>query len=456
MTRQDATAPSIQAAPNTFRGALRHIGPGIIISANIVGSGELIVTTQLGASAGFILLWFILFSCFIKVFVQIEIGRYTISEGRTSLDALNRMPGPRLIVSWVLWLWLLMFLGLFFQMSGMIGSLASLVSPDGPAHVLTAILAAGSCAVLLAVGRYRIVERLSTVMVALFTIGTVAALVALQWTVYRVTGADLAEGLALGTPASFTMAFAAFGVTGIGAGELLYYPYWCLEKGYARHVGPRDDTPQWQARARGWIRVLQIDAWVSMAIYTIGTVAFYLLGASVLHARGLKVSNTELVPALSQMYRDAFGPIGLYVFLLGAFMVLYSTVFVSTASNARLLSDAAGLFRILRFRDAEHRARVTRAACVAIPVIVLVIALVFRAPVTLVLIGALGQALMLPFLGLAAVWFRHRVTHPVLRSGVPGTLLLWGAFASFCLLGAYQAWTELARVVSTSSGGPTG
>ena len=38
-------------------------------------------------------------------------------------------------------------------------------------------------------------------------------------------------------PASFTVAFAAFGIIGVGASELIYYPYWCLEKGYARHIG---------------------------------------------------------------------------------------------------------------------------------------------------------------------------------------------------------------------------
>ena len=57
--------------PRTLAGRLREIGPGIIVSGAIVGSGELIVTTKLGAEAGFVLLWLILFSCVIKVFLQI-------------------------------------------------------------------------------------------------------------------------------------------------------------------------------------------------------------------------------------------------------------------------------------------------------------------------------------------------------------------------------------------------
>jgi hypothetical protein len=40
----------------------------------------------------------------------------------------------------------------------------------------------------------------------------------------------------------------------------MIYPYWCLEKGYGAAVGRRDDTPEWAARARGWLRLMQLDA----------------------------------------------------------------------------------------------------------------------------------------------------------------------------------------------------
>ena len=54
-----------QEAPTTFNGIRKQLGPGLIISANIVGSGELIVTTKLGADVGFIMLWFIILGCLI-------------------------------------------------------------------------------------------------------------------------------------------------------------------------------------------------------------------------------------------------------------------------------------------------------------------------------------------------------------------------------------------------------
>ena len=69
-------------------------------------------------------------------------------------------------------------------------------------------------------------------------------------------------------------AVTVFGGTGVGSGELVMYPYWCIEKGYARFTGARDAMPGWKGRANGWIRVMGIDILNSLLIYTFATVAF--------------------------------------------------------------------------------------------------------------------------------------------------------------------------------------
>ena len=43
------TKTETQEPPKNFKGILKQLGPGLIVSANIVGSGELIVTTKLEA-----------------------------------------------------------------------------------------------------------------------------------------------------------------------------------------------------------------------------------------------------------------------------------------------------------------------------------------------------------------------------------------------------------------------
>ncbi len=443
--KEPETSP-VQEPPSSLWGILRSIGPGLIISANIVGTGELIMTTKLGAEAGFTLLWFVLFSCFIKVFVQVELGRYALAEGVGSLHALNRLPGPRLrSVSWILWIWMVMYVGTLFQMSGMVVGIADLLDGFTPLadHALWAILTAASIAVLLAVGRYGFIERGSMAMVAFFTLSTVAAVGALQWTPFRIGAGDLGRGLGFGLPSNLTTAFGAFAITGVGASELIFYPVWLLEKGYARRVGPRDGSPEWTARARGWLRVMKVDAWTSMVLYTAATVAFYLLGAAVLHAQGRKVEDATLVSSLSQMYRQSFGPWGVGIFYVGAFMVLYSTAFVSTASNGRLFADVTGLLRIFDYRTPEDRQRIVRFAVIGIPCFLLALYFLWSKPVTLVTIGAVAQGVMLPFLGLAALHFRHRQTSADLRPGRAWTAFLWTSVIAMMAVGVYSAGRPL-------------
>src|SRR3954467_3110909 len=425
--KSDPPAPC--PAPRGFGGVLSQVGPGLILSAIIVGSGELIVTPKLGAEEGFKLLWFIILGCVLKVFVQIELGRYAVTRGKTTLEALNTLPGPRLVVSWVLWLWLAMYVCLVPQVAGMVGGVATSLQLGGAKVSVTAlaILIGTSCAILLIIGRYRLVETASTLMVAVFTVTTMIAVGALQFTPFAVTGTQVASGLSFDLPESLVTAFGAFGIIGVGASELIYYPYWCLEKGYGRRVGPDDGSAEWKERARGWLRVMRIDAWISFFIYTTATVAFYVLGAAILHAKQLKVESNQMIETLSQMYRGSFGGWSLWLFLLGAIAVLYSTIFGATASNARLFADALSIFGVKKYRDNEERVRWVKLGCVLLPIAFTGVFLIFGNPVTLVFWGAIAQGLMLPFLAGAALYFHFTNRHLDLRANA---LFLGGVVAA--------------------------
>ena len=62
----------VEEPPQTFSDSLKRIGPGIILAASIVGSGELIATTTLGAQVGYTALWVIVF-CAIATFVILRV-----------------------------------------------------------------------------------------------------------------------------------------------------------------------------------------------------------------------------------------------------------------------------------------------------------------------------------------------------------------------------------------------
>ena len=186
---------------------------------------------------------------------------------------------------------------------------------------------------------------------------------------------------------------------------------------------------------------MRIDAWVSMVIYTSATVAFYLLGAALLREGGL--SDKGMIVDLSKMFKP-LGQAGFSIFLAGAFVVLFSTLVSATASNARLLVDGMGLYKLKTVDTEEERLGLVRICCIIIPMLCAGLYIIVGAPVSMVLMGGVAQALMLPFLAAAALYFRYRKTDQPLRPGNAWTIMLWISALAMAAVGIYQLITKIA------------
>jgi Mn2+/Fe2+ NRAMP family transporter len=578
---------SIENPPTTLRATLRRLGPGLIIAGSIVGSGELIATTKTGAQAGISLLWLIVVGCVIKVFVQIELGRHTITHGETTLSALNTLPGPRWRINWVLWFWFAMMIAGLGQLGGIVGGVGQSLAmalpltgdyrkaiavpsakelerylhrkaehdaaggdlsrlsatqrrrlrasleyfehptygvlhrPDRAERVAEALQAvdqlrlarqqydqatqalqaaqaeadpdrlraaqqqaqqaanayaaaqrqvrtllepwtwddkvwaavtALATIALLFRGRYVLVQNVSTVLVVTFTLVTIGNVLALQMhEKFSLTWSDLLRGFGLPEATAdvqpLATALMTFGIIGVGATELIAYPYWCLEKGYARFTGPRADDDGWARRARGWMRVMHVDAFVSMVIYTVATVAFYLMGVTVLYRQGLDPEGMRMVGTLSEQYVPVFGQYASWLFLIGAVSVLYSTFLVANAGHGRMYTDSFKILGVLDPHDPRTHQRSLAFFAVLLPLIAIGIYCTGADPVQLVLFGAFMQALMLPILGCAAVYFRYRKSDVRLRPGTTWDVLLLLSCVGLFIAGGWLAWNELSKLL---------
>lgn len=433
--------------PRRLGETLRRIGPGIILAASIVGSGELIATTVLGAKVGYVALWVIVLSCLIKPLVQAELGRYTIASGQPSLESFDQLPGPRWKVSWAVWGWALMASMTLFQVGAMYGGLSqvmNLLVPAVPVKAWVLVFLAITLALLLG-GGYGRIERLAMVKVGLFTLLTfMAAVLLMRRTDFHF--ADLKAGLTFDLPGDgIATAAAVFGITGVGTAELFMYPYWCVEKGYARYAGKYEDTPAWRARAAGWVRVMHVDILASMFVYTVATLAFYLLGAGILHATGALPGERNTIQALSKIYTDTLGDWSRPVFYVGAVVTLYGTIFAATAAHSRMFSDAARVMGFYRRDDYAARVRFRRGFVVFLAVVPAVLYFVFEAPVKMVQMGGQAQLIMLPVAALGTIWLRHRRLPRGLRPGWLTTALLWLCGAVIFAFAAYSLLRPLFR-----------
>ena len=522
--------------PKSFFGILSYLGPGLIIAASIVGSGELIATTLTGARGGLSLLWLIILGCVVKVFAQIEIGRFTVSTGIPTLSALNTVPGPRISGrgNWLVWYWFFMWFCSIGQLGGIVGSVGqvlSIVQPlttqgadyktignletqiklasvksrsaspqekeamaleskniqqqlDGLKRDYLAKYASGSgksqsneelvtsmsvaglprpmddrywavpvaiiTAALLFYGGYSLVQSASTAMVAIFTLVTLATVIGLQakpdWSI---SASEWLQGLSFGLPEgdklkALTTALATVGIIGVGAAELIQYPYWCIEKGYAKHTGPDDGSNAWLERARGWLKVMHYDIWVSMLIYTTATIGFFVLGAGILHRSGIQPEESKLIQTLSAMYEPVLGSWAPPIYLFGAFMVLYSTYYVANASHARTFTDGLSILNLVG-RDQVSQGRMIKFLSALFPMLCLLVYWVLPSPAWLVLISGSAQAVMLPMLGFAALYFRYYKTRRELHGSKWIEIGLWISVALLFVIGLTNLYLEMSK-----------
>ena len=441
------TPENVIEPPTDLLGTLKRLGPGFVLSASIVGSGELIATTLFGATVGFICLWLILFSCLVKVAVQIEFGRYTIYSGKTSMQALNELPGPTFKkAGWAVWSWFVIQLMKTLQAGGVIGGVA-LVSSElmrlGPqSDYLWTIIAATIAAIVVFRGIYAPIEKWSIIMIGLFTILTIFSIVALQWTPFAISTHEIISGFGFTLPAGVLLiALGAFSITGVGGDEILAYNYWLIEKGYASFTGPEPETEvereAWFARAKGWIRVMQLDAGLSMVCYTLVTGLFYLLGAAILNRQGLIPEQQELVPVLSRMYTDTLGAWAETSFLIGALVVLFSTLLASLAAWSRLFSDAFGRFGWINFENAEQRKKSIAFLSIVFPVIWSLLYFTFKAPGLMIIIGGSMTTLILFIVVYAALVMRYRWLPEELKPSRSFDLILWLSCLAIAAAGVY-------------------
>ncbi len=577
-TTPDSTSVNsdIQEPPTSFGGIFRKLGPGLIIAASIVGSGELIATTKTGAQAGISLLWLIVVGCVIKVFVQIELGRVAISQGETTLTSLNRVPGPRLVVSWIIWYWLIMMIVGFGQLGGIIGGVGqamALARPltgdyveaikypseaelkryiawdddqtnnrgdrlgelsleqqkrvtraqdvietrlaklnqDSPGRAektlqlvrnlierekdakakedageefnkndilgvekaavkktlkpwtwddkYWSVVVAVMTIVLLVRGKYGLIQNVSTFLVVGFTFITIGNVLALQFKPeFAMSAGEIFAGLMQLLPEAgvkppdlpywelkqpLATALATFGIIGVGATELVAYPYWCIEKGYARYTGPKTNDEAWYRRANGWINVMKWDAFASMLIYTIATLAFFFMGVAVMYQNGLDPEGMRMVSTLLEQYVPVFGDYAKWLFLVGAIAVLYSTYLVANAAWTRVYTDAFKVFGLMsRDNEKSHNQSILVLAIV-LPLISMSLWCSGINPVKLVLLSGLMQAIMLPMLGFAALWFRFTKTEKPIRPGRAWDGCLIISCIGLLIAGAWGVYSKL-------------
>jgi hypothetical protein len=269
---------------------------------------------------------------------------------------------------------------------------------------------------------------------------------------YSISATELGSGFTVQFPSQAVLfaAIAAFGITGVGGDEIMAYNYWLIEKGYARHTGPRPPVSDrqaheaWLARARGWIRVMTLAAVFSMVCYTLVPVLFYLLGAAVHHQlHGELKDGDKLLSALSLLYTETLGPWAKFVFMIGAVVVLYSTLLAALGAWTRLFADAFSHIGIGNFHDPASRRKAIAIGSFIIPTIWGILYFAIAKPKFMILVGGFITAIILLLVLFAAFVMRYRWLPVKLRPNRVDDLACWLSAAASAFAGVRSVGVEL-------------
>ena len=425
----------MQEAPKTFLERLKFIGPSVVVTGSVVGSGSIVMTPLLGAAAGFMLLWWLLLSMWSKPIIQAEIARYIVVSKKTFLEAFADMPGFKTTIqgkttSWLVWF---MFIGVIPSIAGM-GGLAGAVAEAGNTmfpFLTVEIWVVISCLVtwmLLYFGSYKSLEKTLLVMVLFFSFMTMIIAIAMQSTDYQVSIAQVSSGLSFSFPSGYLpLALAVFGFTGISYGEIMAYTYWCLEKGYAENSGNNVEE------TKHWIKTMQTDVWVTVFFITLGTLPFFFLGAGVLYnipelQQALATSSfwdIDVISSLQNMFSLVLGGWAKWLFIVLAFFVLFSTLLSGTAAFTRTISDYLISMGLVK-EQANTRKKLIKLIAFLIPFLSGLFYFVLPNPFTLLLIAGIWAAMGLPIVNIGALYLVNKL-EPELQPKITTKFILWAS-----------------------------
>ncbi len=350
-----------------LRGAIRLFGPGAIIASVTIGSGETLFASRCGAIFGYALVWFIVAAVACKL-IQVYTGaRYMLLSGEHPMEAWARLPGPR---GWFpACLGALSIFCFPFWLGGlamMLGTAANWIvgldtgSPEDQ-RLYAQLFGTGTlvlAAVLTLIQSYNVLERVQTVIVGVLLLAILAALVPapvdwlqalrgsvdVHWpdyepwlrTTYPNIAADQTVLMALvvfmGAIGGGTYDYIGYlsffrekrwGALGIGRGATTAH---ADADGDARERPVIAETPDNLTVGRQWLRPGVIDVFAGFVCVLIFSIAFYLLGAAILHPQHLVPDGFDLLTHQVR-FLTQFGAGFKYLYQVGILMAFWGTIY---------------------------------------------------------------------------------------------------------------------------------
>jgi Mn2+/Fe2+ NRAMP family transporter len=394
---------------------LKLAGPGLVVAATGIGSGDVVSATVGGARYGVVLLWAIALGAFFKFVLSEGIARWQLATGHTVIEGW----AEHLHAS----VKFLFGLGLANLTGGAV--------PQSWGAVLHSLV--GFAFVWL--GGYGKFEKLMKLLVGVmgFSILVCAALT-MRDPLPAITGLTL-PAIPVG---SGTYVLSLIGGIG-GSVTMLSYNYWMREEGM---------------RGSGWLRYVRGDVAVAYIFTALFGISIMLIANTAFFVPGVTLRDAEAVPRMAAFLGTILGPFGVWAYGLGFWAAVFASLLGVWQSVPYLYADIYGVMQGLSVEARKEITKVTsRPYQLGLVVISLVpLPLAFTgAPLLIIVTYTVIGSLFVPFLAGTLLYLNNRVAWAdtaVPKNAMITNLLLVAILVLFLFVGAQEAMSALRRILS--------
>ncbi len=405
----------------------RAVGVGLVVMGLAIGTGELILWPHLVTKHGLGLLWLAFLGITFQYFINREVARHSLATGEGFFTSSAR------VLRWTPFFWLAAAV-LLYIWPGWASSLGTILAElfGFGSHLMWSWVTLGLVLVLTFVGRvaYVMLERSLKIIVPVFFFILVGV------SFFNLTpetfGAAL-RGLVNfgGIPEGVDMNVLLGAIVFAGAGGMLNLcvGLWYKDKqaGMGKYAGRivnpitgkpeavgvsgytfepnKENLGKWKR----WMRYVTVDQGV--IFWFLGFLTLFLLSVNayaVLSPQGLVPEGMEVAVVQAYIFGNLWGPVGFKLFLVMAFLMLFSVMWTVIDALTRMVSDIihtnSRTGPNMKFFKWFHAVSLSRLYYTVIVGVVVVGALLLplRQPLALLVIsgvlGGLTMALYTPFL----------------------------------------------------------
>ncbi len=403
------------------------IGPGLLLAATGVGGGDLATGSFAGSIVGTAVLWAVLVGAFMKFVVTEGLARWQLATGDSFLEGVAHHLGPG-----VIWVFLpYLFVWSFFVGAAQISACGVAMHAlfpvfDDPVHgkIFFGILSSVVGLVLVSRGGYRLFEKVMRVSISVMFVTVVLTALRLWPGTGEVLRGLFVPNIAELSGDSLVWTVALIGGVG-GTLTVLCYGYWIREEG---RTGVED------------LWICRVDLGVGYAMTAVFGIAMVIVGSHV----QIEGAGATLLVELAEALEGPIGPVGKWMFLIGAWGTVFSSLLGVWQAVPYLFADC---WRLTRRGPA--RSQPARVDTQALPYrsFLVLIALVpmiglFMGFQQVQKIYTVSGALFFPFLALAllilngrAAWVGERFKSRPITS-----VVLLGVLAFFSRIAVKTVW----------------